>query len=65
MARRNRTELPDSDEAPVATPDFLANETPMERFRALARRLVGVPRRELEQERQRYLDNKAKKPHSD
>jgi hypothetical protein len=48
-----------------ATPDFDAEDTPMERFNSLTRKLLRVPRRELEQERSRHEARKGKKPSPD
>jgi hypothetical protein len=63
MARRqNPTELPDKGEASPATPDFDAgDETSMDRFKALTRRLLRVSPQELARERARHAAKKDKR----
>jgi hypothetical protein len=60
MARRqNPTESQDKDAANVVTPDFdSGGEKPMDRFRALTRRLLRVSPKELGRERERHSTEK-------
>jgi hypothetical protein len=53
---RSRTESRDKG-AGAAKPDFAGDDppSPLERFKGLAKRLVNVPRSELEEERQKYV----------
>jgi hypothetical protein len=59
--RKNRIESPDRDEdEPVVSADFDASdETPMDKFKALARRLLKVPSSDLAAERTRHAAGKA------
>jgi len=56
MARRNQTESAAKAEAGVA-----AAESPMDRFRSLVRKLVHVPRPELEEQQRRYDADKERR----
>ena len=55
--RRRRTESGDKGEASVAE----AESTPMDRFKALARRLLNVPRNELAAEQRKHAERQEKK----
>jgi hypothetical protein len=57
--RRNPTESSDNDGASAATPDFdSGDETPMDKFKALTRRLLRVSPQELARERARHAAKK-------
>jgi hypothetical protein len=60
MARK-RSPTESSDKAVETAVAADGARTPMERFRAVARRLATIPRDELEEERRRYEDEQERR----
>jgi hypothetical protein len=58
MVRRNQTESSDKDAAPLRADAEIS--APMRRFKELAKKLVKVPRHELDLEKQKYEAGKGK-----
>jgi hypothetical protein len=59
MDQKNRIEGNDKREGGAERDFAQADETPMERFRALTKKLVNVPRDELQAQRQREAEKKS------
>jgi hypothetical protein len=63
MAQRQqgRAEKADKVEASVTSKDSASSTSPMERFRSLARRIIGVSREEYLEAERRYQEAKGNK----